>query len=72
MNNIKIEEKGDFVMNNKYHGQFELDRFLNEEYIKDKKDGFFVEVGAHNGFNEITCLFFEEYLNWKENKKVVV
>jgi hypothetical protein len=51
-------------MNREYHGQFELDRFLNEEYIKDKKNGFFVECGAYDGIEESTCLFFEENLKW--------
>lgn len=47
-----------------YHGQFELDRFLNEQYIKNEKGGFFVECGAYDGIEESTCLFFEKELEW--------
>jgi len=48
-----------------YHGQFELDKFLNEQYIKNAKGGFFVECGVYDGIEESTCLFFEDELEWR-------
>jgi FkbM family methyltransferase len=50
---------------NIYHGQFLLDKFLNENYIKNIKYGFFVEAGAYDGKEESTCLYFEENLGWE-------
>ena len=33
--------------------------------MKPKKDGFFLEVGAYNGFSESVSLRFEKELGWK-------
>tara|TARA_R110000823_G_scaffold290583_3_gene408862 strand:+ start:12542 stop:13195 length:654 start_codon:yes stop_codon:yes gene_type:complete len=40
------------------------DKFLNERYFKDKKNGFFVDVGAHDGLNGNNSCFFERSLGW--------
>lgn len=48
----------------RYHGQFEIDRFLNDNFFHDKENGFFVECGAGNGVDDSSCLFFEENLQW--------
>lgn len=47
-----------------FYGQFELDRVLYETFFKDKKNGFFVECGAFDGFTESTCKFFEDSMGW--------
>lgn len=47
-----------------YYGQFLLDKYINDNFIHDKRNGFFVECGAFDGKTESTCLFFEETLGW--------
>jgi FkbM family methyltransferase len=51
----------------KFYGQFNppLDKGLFERYFPNKKSGFFIEAGAHDGVLECTCKFFEESMGWK-------
>lgn len=49
---------------NRYYGQGLIDEYLNNNFIKDRRDGFFVECGAGDGLTESTCKFFEESLGW--------
>lgn len=42
-----------------------VDKFLYEKYFKDKRNGFFIECGAADGFNLSSCKFFEEFMGWK-------
>lgn len=51
-------------MNNKYFSQCEQDKFLNETYFKNMKNGVFVDVGAHNGVLFSNSLFFDNN-DWK-------
>lgn len=48
-----------------YYSQYQQDKILNEEIFKDKKDGYFIDVGATDGRLGSNSLFFEETLNWK-------
>lgn len=48
----------------RFYAQYNLDEFLNKTYIKDRKNGNFVECGASDGIEESSCLFFEEELKW--------
>lgn len=48
-----------------YYGQLQIDKILHERYFINKKDGFFIECGAHDGITESSCYFFEKFLNWK-------
>jgi FkbM family methyltransferase len=52
-------------MSNTYYGQLKLDQVIHETFFPDKKKGFFVECGAHDGLMESTCKFFEESMEWK-------
>lgn len=47
-----------------YYSQCGQDRFLSENWFKNKKEGVFVEVGAHNGIAYSNTKFFEEQ-GWK-------
>lgn len=47
-----------------YFSQKGQDKFLNEEIFKNKKNGFFVEIGAHDGISFSNTYFFEKYLGW--------
>jgi FkbM family methyltransferase len=46
-----------------YYSQFEQDKFLNENYFKNKSDGYFVDIGAFDGIEGSNSLFFEN-LGW--------
>lgn len=48
-----------------FYAQYELDKFIQNNFFKDKKNGFFVECGAFDGLSECTCKFFEESMGWK-------
>jgi FkbM family methyltransferase len=40
------------------------DRFLNEHFFKNKKNGVFIDIGAHDGKTHSNSYFFETVLNW--------
>jgi|688.fasta_scaffold01710_12 FkbM family methyltransferase len=46
-----------------YYSQYKQDQFVNEKFFKNKKNGFFVDIGAHNGITFSNSLFFEK-LGW--------
>ena len=46
-----------------YYSQFEQDKFVNEKYFKNKTNGYFVDIGAHDGITFSNSKFFEE-LGW--------
>ncbi len=48
-----------------FYSQLGQDKFLFENYFKDKESGFFVEIGAYDGKKFSNTLFFETYLDWK-------
>lgn len=48
----------------KYHSQLMQDKFV-DEYLGQKENGFFIDVGAHDGTSASNTLFFEESRNWK-------
>ena len=47
-----------------FHSQYKQDEFLNTYFLKDKREGFFVDIGAHDGKTGSNSLFFETHLNW--------
>ena len=55
---------GLFSVESKFYSQCKQDQFVYETFFKDKKDGFFVEIGADDGVTFSNTLFFEE-LGWK-------
>lgn len=48
-----------------YFSQLGQDRFLFENYFYGKRDGIFVDVGAHDGEESSNTLFFERFLGWR-------
>jgi FkbM family methyltransferase len=60
MENLKIDK----INKHMYYSQFKQDQFVNENFFKNKKDGFFVDIGAHNGITFSNSLFFEK-LGWQ-------
>ena len=47
----------------KFYSQFEQDKWLYYNLFKDKKDGYFVDIGAHDGVHCSNTYFFEK-LGW--------
>ena len=47
----------------KFYSQFQQDQFVYNVFFKDKTDGVFVDIGAHNGETDSNSLFFEN-LGW--------
>jgi FkbM family methyltransferase len=48
----------------KYYSQLGQDKFI-DEYLNEKQNGFYIEIGAHDGVSCSNTLFFEEFRNWK-------
>jgi FkbM family methyltransferase len=47
-----------------YHSQCGQDRFVNQNYFKNTRNGVFVDIGAHNGVKFSNTCFFEKELGW--------
>lgn len=47
-----------------YYSQCRQDQFLNENIFLNQKNGFFVEIGAHDGISYSNTYYFEKNLNW--------
>ncbi|POY41210.1 hypothetical protein C3L50_01430 [Flavobacterium alvei] len=52
-------------MKNQYYSQVRQDEFLNIVVFNNKENGYFIDIGAHNGQTFSNSLFFELYKNWK-------
>ena len=48
-----------------YYSQVGQDKFVNEQFFKDMKNGVFVDIGAYDGITGSNSYFFEKELNWK-------
>jgi len=53
-----------FGWNNFYSSQSGQDKIIKEVFFRNKKNGFFVEIGAFDGITGSNCFYFEKYLNW--------
>ena len=53
-----------FGLNEKYFSQAGQDKFVYDNFFKEKKSGYFLEIGAHDGIQGSNCLFFEKFKNW--------
>ncbi len=49
----------------KFYSQCGQDSFVYNTFFKNKIDGVFVDVGAHNGINLSNTYFFEKQCGWK-------
>ena len=47
-----------------YYSPDKQDKFLEENIFKGYRNGFFVDVGAHNGKSINNTLYFEENNDW--------
>ena len=54
-----------FFWNELYSSQAGQDKFIKKLFFNNKRDGFFVEIGAYDGITGSNCFHFEKFLNWK-------
>jgi FkbM family methyltransferase len=47
-----------------FYSQFNQDKFLEETIFKGYKNGFFMDVGAHDGITINNTLYFEKHNGW--------
>lgn len=47
-----------------YYSQHGQDKYLIEEIFKNKRNGIFLEIGAHDGISFSNTYYLEKYLNW--------
>lgn len=47
-----------------YKSQYGQDSWVHENYFADKKDGVFLDIGAHDGETLSNTWFFEKELGW--------
>jgi len=47
-----------------FKSQYGQDEYLNSNIFKNKKNGVFVDIGAHNGVSLSNTYFFEKELDW--------
>jgi FkbM family methyltransferase len=48
-----------------YYSQWKQDYYMNEVIFKNKSNGFFVDIGAHDGISFSNSYYFEKNLGWK-------
>lgn len=47
-----------------FNSQFEQDRFVYTKFFKNKRNGVFVDIGAHDGMTISNTYFFEKTMGW--------
>lgn len=47
-----------------YYSQCDQDKYVNETFFKNKRNGIFVDIGAHSGIEISNTYFFEKTLDW--------
>jgi len=52
-------------MHAEYHSQWGQDKFVNEQFFFNYRNGVFVDIGANDGVSFSNSLFFEEELGWQ-------
>jgi FkbM family methyltransferase len=53
-----------FFWNEKYTSQAGQDKIIKKKFFGEKKNGFFIEIGAYDGISGSNCYHFEKFLNW--------
>lgn len=47
----------------KFYGQFKQDEYVYNTFFKNKKEGFYIDIGAHDGVSGSNTYFFEN-IGW--------
>ena len=48
-----------------YKSQIRQDEYISKFIFNEKKDGFFIELGAVDGITNSNTYYFEKELGWK-------
>jgi FkbM family methyltransferase len=48
-----------------YFSEAGQDMFIKENFFRNKKKGFFVEIGAYDGVQGSNCYYFEKHMDWQ-------
>jgi FkbM family methyltransferase len=48
-----------------YLGENDADKWVIEDVFQGKRDGFFIELGAHNGFDISNTYILEKHYGWR-------
>ena len=51
--------------NSDYFSEAGQDMLVKDNFFKNKKSGFFVEIGAYDGIDGSNCYHFEKFMNWE-------
>jgi FkbM family methyltransferase len=54
-----------YVGSAEYHSQCKQDEYINNKFFKNKHNGVFLDIGAHDGIIYSNTCFFEKELGWK-------
>ena len=53
-----------FFWNENFFSQAGQDKVIKNHFFPNKKNGFFLEIGAYDGIEGSNCFHFEKFLNW--------
>lgn len=51
-------------MHNKYYAAHNIDQYVRENFFPNTNDGYFIDIGAHNGIDVNNTYYFEN-IGWK-------
>ena len=51
--------------NSDYFSEAGQDMLIKDNFFKNNKSGFFVEIGAYDGIEGSNCYHFEKFMNWE-------
>lgn len=57
INSIVAEEQ-------QFYSQYQQDQYIYENFFKNKRNGVFVDIGAHDGVTLSNTYFFEKFMGW--------
>jgi FkbM family methyltransferase len=64
LHNVLFTKTETTLRGSQYKSQYGQDQFVNEKFFHNKKNGFFVDIGAHDGITLSNTYFFEKKLSW--------
>lgn len=48
-----------------FYSQYQQDQYIYKKFFWKKRNGVFVDIGAHDGVSLSNTYFFEKYMDWK-------
>lgn len=62
---VVVLRSAGYSQENNFYSQCGQDKFLYEKFFKNKTNGVFVDIGAHDGITFSNTFFFKKHLGWK-------